>query len=93
MYKNKSRNIDPLVTVTSEECNGNAEKMIRKFSKKVKRDGILEESRERLRFKKPSVLRTEEKRRRKRLIEKHNKKQSELLSNRDNFSRRKRNKT
>ena len=42
MYKNRRNQITSLVTVTSEECGGNPEKMIKKFSKKVKRDGILD---------------------------------------------------
>jgi len=90
MYKNKNRRkkINSLITVTSEECAGNPERMIKKFSKIVKRDGILEEARERARFKKNSVKRSEDKRKRKRLIEKLNKKQKELINIRDGFSRK-----
>jgi ribosomal protein S21 len=88
MYRNKPKKIDGLITVYSEECGGNNEKMIRRFSKKVKKDGILAESMDRKRFKKKSAVRTEEKRKRKRLIEKHNKKQNELLINKDSPRRR-----
>jgi len=42
------------VTVTAKQCRGNHEKMIRKFIKKCKKEGILEELRERRYFKKPS---------------------------------------
>jgi ribosomal protein S21 len=89
MYKNRNRRkqINSLITVTSEECGGNPERMIKKFSKKVKRDGILEESRERMRFKKNSAKRSEDKRKRKRLIENLNKKQKELINIRDGVSR------
>tara|TARA_R110000824_G_scaffold393877_1_gene593297 strand:+ start:6647 stop:6940 length:294 start_codon:yes stop_codon:yes gene_type:complete len=88
MYKNRNRRkqINSLITVTSEECGDNPERMIKKFSKKVKRDGILEEARERMHFKKNSVKRSEDKQKRKRLIEKLNKKQNELINTRDGFS-------
>ena len=89
MYKSRSRNIDSQIIVRSEECGGNNERMVRKFSKKVKKDGILEEAKDRKRFKKRSVVRSEEKRKRKRLIEKHNKKQNELLINKESPRRRK----
>lgn len=88
MYRNRTKRLEGLIVVHSEECGGNNEKMIRKFSKKVKKDGILEEARDRKRFKKKSAVRTEEKRKRKRLIEKHNKKQNELLINKDSPRRR-----
>ena len=90
MYKNRRNQITSLVTVTSEEGGGNPEKMIKKFSKKVKRDGILEEARDRLHFKKKSTKRSEDKQKRKRLIEKLNKKQKELINTRDIPSRSRR---
>ena len=46
MYKRKSNNsqeFNTCVTVTAAECGGNAEKMVRKFSKKVKKEGITAE--------------------------------------------------
>ena len=67
MYKNKSRNIDPLVTVTSEECNGNAEKMIRKFSKKVKKLGLMDLLREKRYFISKSEKKRIKKRKKRRL--------------------------
>ena len=87
MYKRKKHNkkIQTLLTVTTEECHGNAEKMVRKFIKKVKRDGILDEFRERTHFKKKTVERSEKKRKRKRLIEKHNNRQKELITTRGMF--------
>tara|TARA_Y100001963_G_C6433027_1_gene287937 strand:- start:89 stop:334 length:246 start_codon:yes stop_codon:yes gene_type:complete len=45
--------------VTSKECRGNPERMIRKFIKKTKRSRIIEEVRERKRYKKPSVAKRE----------------------------------
>jgi ribosomal protein S21 len=44
------------VNVTSKECRGNNEKMIRKFMKKVKKERIIEQVKDRRRYKKPSVL-------------------------------------
>ena len=46
-------------TVHARECRGQADKMIRKFIKKVKKEGILEEVRDRRHFKKPSVKKKE----------------------------------
>ena len=66
-------NITGCVEVTDKECGGNAEKMLRRFTKKVKREGVLEEFRERMHFTKPSAVRAERKRNTKRLIEKINK--------------------
>ena len=43
--------------VTSKECRGNPEKMIRKFIKKTKKEGILDEARDRRYYEKPSVKR------------------------------------
>ena len=47
------------VVVTSRECRGNAEKMIRKFIKKTKRERIIEEVKDRRYYKKPSVKKKE----------------------------------
>ena len=79
-FNKKPRPIATVLTVNSYECGDNAERMIRKFIKKVKRDGILEEARERRYFKKPTAVRAERKRNRKRLIEKTNKERDRLLT-------------
>lgn len=42
-------------SVTAKECRGNAERMIRKFIRKTKKEGILDEVRERRFHKKPSI--------------------------------------
>ncbi len=47
------------VIVTARECRGNNEKMIRKFSKKVKKERIIEQVKDRRRYKKPSVAKKE----------------------------------
>jgi len=50
--------------------NESPERMIKRFNKKVKKSGILEEVRERRYFEKPSKLRRLKKQRAKRLIKK-----------------------
>jgi len=47
------------VIVTARECRGNNDKMIRKFNKKVKKERIIEQVKDRRRYKKPSVLKKE----------------------------------
>jgi ribosomal protein S21 len=79
------------ITVTSEECRGDAEKMVRKFCKKVKKDGIVDEFRERTHFKKQTIVRAEKKRAKKRLIEKVNRRAKELLNPRSSRLRTRRN--
>jgi ribosomal protein S21 len=51
------------VIVRSKECRGNHEKMIRKFIKKVKKEKIIEEARDRRYYKKPSVEKREKRER------------------------------
>lgn len=48
----------------------NVEAAIKRFLNKVKKSGLLDELQERKYFKKPSVKRNEEKRRRKRVLQK-----------------------
>jgi len=52
--------------------NENPESLIKKFIKKVKKEGIIDEIRERKYYKKPSVLRREKAVRRKYMIQKLN---------------------
>jgi ribosomal protein S21 len=49
----------PNVIVTAKECRNNNEKMIRKFIRKVKKERIIEQVKDRRRYKKPSVLKKE----------------------------------
>ena len=71
------------VTVTARECRNSNDKMIRKFNKKVKKERIIEQVKDRRRYKKPSVLKKEkrvraarnrqrEERKRQRAIERRN---------------------
>tara|TARA_B100001094_G_scaffold312147_1_gene348528 strand:+ start:1021 stop:1269 length:249 start_codon:yes stop_codon:yes gene_type:complete len=48
------------VKVTSRECRGNHEKMIRRFIKKCKKEKIVEEVRDRRYYKKPSDKKRED---------------------------------
>ena len=47
------------VSVTAKECRNNPNIMIRKFIKKVKKERIIEEIRDRRYYKKPSVAKKE----------------------------------
>jgi small subunit ribosomal protein S21 len=47
-----------------------AERLIKRFSRKVKKEGIIEEVRDRRFYKKPSAIRRQKKLRRKRVIQK-----------------------
>lgn len=70
MSKSKGAN----VVVTSREVRGNVDKMIRKFIKKCKKEGIVDEVRDRRAYKKPSDVKRHKKqaaiRRQKRDLEK-----------------------
>ncbi len=47
------------VSVKARECRNNNERMIRKFNKKVKKERIIEQVKDRRRYKKPSVVKKE----------------------------------
>jgi len=47
------------VKVTAKECNNNNDRLIRKFCKKVKKERIIEQVKDRKRYKKPSVAKKE----------------------------------
>ena len=47
------------VIVTAKECRNNNERLIRKFCKKVKKERIIEQIKDRRRYKKPSVMKKE----------------------------------
>ena len=71
MKRNNRKNnkpLSPCVTVTAEEHRGDIDRMIRRFRKMVKNEGIIEECRERQYFKAPSQKRREKKEERNILI-------------------------
>ena len=47
------------VKVTARECRNNNDRLIRKFNKKVKKERIIEQAKDRRRYKKPSVAKKE----------------------------------
>jgi len=63
------------VKVTAKECRGMADRMIRRFTKRVKKEGVLETVRDKRYHKKPSVAKREKRiraaRRRAREEQKH----------------------
>jgi ribosomal protein S21 len=77
---NFTKNINGCITVTAQECGDNADRMVRKFIKKAKKEGIVEEYRSRARYKKPSVVRSENKAKRQRVIDKVNRDRNELFN-------------
>tara|TARA_Y100000034_G_scaffold106942_1_gene136031 strand:- start:511 stop:753 length:243 start_codon:yes stop_codon:yes gene_type:complete len=72
------------IGVTSKETRGNVDRMIRKFTKKVKKERIIEEVRDRKRYKKPSVAKKEKRIRaqRMRLKEERKKRKAQERRNR-----------
>lgn len=62
--------------VTLDECNGNTEKMIKRFLKKVKKSGVLKEVFDRKYYKKPSVAKAEAERKRRKVLEELKKEQN-----------------
>lgn len=88
--KGKPKQLSGCITVHMDECDGNADKMVRRFIKKIKQEKILEEVRLRTHFRKPSDIKRAKKEETKRLIEKVNKHREELFKPKDrSFSRRK----
>jgi ribosomal protein S21 len=71
------------VIVTAKECKNNTERMIRKFTKKVKKERIIEEVRNRKRYKKPSVAKKEKRIRAQRLRLKEERKRQRMQQKRN----------
>jgi len=74
------------VSVKARECRNNNERMIRKFMKKVKKERIIEQVKDRRRYKKPSVAKKEKRQRaqRSRLREQLKKQRAQERRNRRN---------
>ena len=70
-------------SVSLKECRGNVERMIRRFSKKVKKERIIEEVRDRKRYKKPSVAKKEKRIRAQRLRLKEERKRQRMQQKRN----------
>ena len=78
--KTKMRKTSTFIEVRSDECRDNSEIRVRKFIKKVRKSGILDEVRDRKYYKKPSIVKNEQKRRRQKLLNKLNQKEKELYN-------------
>jgi ribosomal protein S21 len=77
---NRQHPIRTCLTVTADECRGDADRMVRKFIKKAKKEKIVEEYRQRSHFISGSEKRAEKKRQKQRIIKKHNLRMEELFS-------------
>ena len=86
--RRRNRELNPCITVRAQDNNGDPERMIRRFRKMVKAEGIIDEVRSRRYFKSPSELRREQKQERQRLINKVNRRRDELLKPRDRYKKR-----
>ena len=69
--------------MTAKECRGNPERMIRRFIKKTKKERIIEEVKDRQRYKKPSVAKKEKRRRAARMRLKEEQKRQRRKQRRD----------
>ena len=64
------RSKKPIQVEVRPRPNEPTERLIRRFVKKVKKEGILDEVRDRMYYEKPSVKKARQKRQRKRVMEK-----------------------
>ena len=78
MKRHKKRNTktNTNASMSLKECRGNVERMIRRFSKKVKKERIIEEIKDRRFFKKRSVAKKEKRQRAQRLKRKEEQKRN-----------------
>jgi ribosomal protein S21 len=74
------KKINGCITVTAQECGDSNDRMVRKFIKKAKKEGIVDEFRSRTHYKKPSVLKSEKKAQTQRVIDKVNRDRDELFN-------------
>ena len=70
-------------SVSLQQSRGNVERMIRKFTKKVKKEHIIEDVRDRRYYKKPSVAKKDKRIRAERRRRKEERKRTRAQENRD----------
>ena len=70
------------VIVRSKECRGNHERMIKRFIKKCKKERIVEQYKEKQRYKKPSEMKREKRARAERERKRQELKEKRLLEKR-----------
>lgn len=63
-----------------EDCKGNVDLLVRRFIKKVKKEGVVEEYRSRTHYKKDSDIKREKRNELQRRIRKENKQKAELFN-------------
>lgn len=85
MKRRDNKEFNTCITVRAEDNNNDPERMIRRFRKLVKNEGIMQEIYDRRYYTSPSEVRREEKRQRQRLINKVNRRREELFKPRDRF--------
>ena len=88
MRQKRNKKLNPCITVRAEDHNNDPDRMVRRFRKLVKSEGIIEEQRNRRYFKSGSEKRREQKEERQRLINKVNRRRTELLKPRDRYKKR-----
>jgi small subunit ribosomal protein S21 len=70
-------------SVSLKQCRGNVERMIRRFTKKVKKERIIEDFKDKRYYKKPSVAKKEKRIRAERRRRKEERKRTRTQENRD----------
>ncbi len=80
--KKREKRLSGIIEIRAEELGSkySSELLVKKFNKKVRNDGIMDEARDRRYFKKPSERRTERLQERQRVINKVNHRRNELLN-------------
>ena len=89
MYKRKQKEINGIIEMRNTP-NGDAETLVKRFNRKVKNSGILEECRNRRYFKSKSEKRREKEQEKERIIRKVNQRRSNLFKPGDHFSNKRR---
>ncbi len=89
MYNRKQKEINGIVEMRNTS-NGDAEVLVKRFNRKVKNSGILEECRNRRYFKSKSEKRREKLEERERIIRKVNQRRTALFKPGDHFSNKRR---
>ena len=84
----RNKKLSGVLTVSLDETRGNVDALVRKFIKKAKKEGIVDEFRSRSHFEKKSDVRRREKNDLKRRILKENKINNELLNNKSRAYKR-----
>lgn len=82
IYKKREKKLSGIIEIRAEELGNkySPELLVKKFNKKVRNEGIMDELRERQHHKKPSEVRREKGRERQRVIDKVNRTRNELLN-------------